>query len=106
MYVAMEFCVSSNSFVLSNSLCPLYKVSLTNKHLPVQSSGGGCDSIQLKPSNSKQTTTDSLSTDDTAAATVRPKPQGVLGATGQFKIGRGRGILMYSDDIRKPQTRS
>lgn len=95
------------SFVLSNSLCPLYKISLTNKHLPVQSSDSGCDSIQLKPSSTKQATTlQSSATGDAVGVKSSSKPQGVQGATNQFKIGRGRGILMYSDDIRKPQNRS
>ena len=106
----MELCLiySSNSFVLSNSLCPLYKISLTNKHLPIQSSDSGCDSVQLKPLSTRQGTgLHGVATSQTATVLSSSKPQGVQGATGnQFKIGRGRGILMYSDDIRKPQNHS
>ena len=109
MYVLCNH--SFNSFVLSNSLCPLYKVSLTNKHLPVQSSDSGYDSIQLKPSSTKQATSlHGGSTGEMTAVQSLGKPRGIQGAAAgnHYKFaGRGRGILVYSsDNLRTPQNRS
>ena len=96
--------------MLSNSLCPLYKISLTNKHLPIQSNDSRCDSIQLKPSSTKQVSSlHGLATGEATTIQSLGKPQGVQGANSgnRYKFaGRGRGILVYSDDIRIPQGRS
>ena len=95
---------------MSNSLCPLYKISLTNKHLPIQSNDSRYDSIQLKPSSSKQVSSlHGLATSEATTVQSLSKPRGVQGATGgnHYKFaGRGRGILVYSDDVRVPQDRS
>ena len=65
--------------------------------------------MQLKPSSTKQfTTAHGMATGDTTTTqSSSTMPQGVQGATGnQFKVGRGRGLLVYNQDIRKPQNRS
>jgi len=81
------------SFVMSDTLCPLYKVSLTKNHLPLESSTGIGVMLPLKPLSAKGTNQDDQ---------LQHKPQGVQQGP-RRPIGRGRGILcLNAEDIRKP----
>ena len=83
----------SYSFVMSDTLCPLYKVSLTKNHLPLESNTGIGDMLQLKPLSLKETD---------LGDKQHFKPQGVQQVPTR-PIGRGRGILcLNAEDIRKP----
>jgi len=85
--------VISYSFVMSDTLCPLYKVSLTKNHLPLESSAGIGDMLPLKPLSIK---------DRGEEDAEQHKPQGVQQPPTR-PFGRGRGILcLNAEDIRKP----
>lgn len=78
---------------MSDTLCPLYKVSLTKNHLPLESSTGIGDMLPLKPLSIKEKGQED---------TQQYKPLGVQQVPTR-PVGRGRGILcLNAEDIRKP----